>query len=123
MANSLLKKGWYQPKPESDIWSLGQLMSDTLGGKVPDAQLHLLTSSEYIMEMISAVCTRPGALAKQREHLLLLQGYLSSLPDYADQVILYCCMVALLHGSFCQMLMLKPALCREQMLSFQSLHS
>ena len=35
MADSMLKHDWYHPQHSSDIWALGLLMLDVVGGVIP----------------------------------------------------------------------------------------
>ena len=83
-ADSLLKNGWYHPQFASDVWQLGQLMLESVGGVIPAAQSRLLDSAEYRQEVESGV--KATEAPTRRKHLEYLSGCLTSHTDYADEV-------------------------------------
>lgn len=86
MAQSLLQHGRYHPQFSSDIWALGQLMLQVIGGGIPEAQWQLQNSIDYLNEVeqgYSCPTQHPG----QRKHLEYLSDLLSAgNTDYAAQV-------------------------------------
>ena len=47
VADSLLRQGWYEPQPWSDIFALGLLVLDVVGGEKPQAHTELYDSDAY----------------------------------------------------------------------------
>lgn len=47
IADSILRHGWYEPNPASDVWSLGQLMINMVGADRPSAHTELYESEQY----------------------------------------------------------------------------
>ena len=88
MAHSMLQHGWYHPHHSSDIWALGLLMLEVVGGAIPDEQWDLQNRQEYLRELKeegSSVLTQQPAY---REYLQYLSDLISKpgQQDYADQV-------------------------------------
>lgn len=88
----MLEHDWYHPQHSSDIWALGLLMLEVVGGVIPDDQWDLQNSHEYLRELeeegISVLTQQPA----YRKHLQYLSNLITKpgQRDYADQVgVLY----------------------------------
>lgn len=87
IAKGCLQDGGYQPLPSSDVYALGLLMLQTVGGQQPQQQIELQCSTAYLAELQDSF-SDPTQVAGQRKHLAWLRDLLvdPSKPDYADQV-------------------------------------
>lgn len=83
MAQSLLEQKWYHPRFSSDIWALGVLLLQVVGGHIPGEQFAIQDSPEYLQESDDDPTEQPA----HRRHLQYLSDLLSPAShDYADQV-------------------------------------
>ena len=69
VAKSLLEREWYNPQQCSDVWGLGLLMLEVVGGNLPDAQWQLQNSQQYLEEA-DAGHRMPTRVPAQRKHLI-----------------------------------------------------
>ena len=84
MAWSMLEQGWYQPQYSSDIWALGLLMLEAVGGVIPGQHWDLQNTPAYLEECEGPTPTQQPA---HRKHLQYLSNLLTTAGGhYADQV-------------------------------------
>ena len=84
IAKGCLQDGGYQALPSSDVYALGLLMLNTVGGHQPQQQIELQCSTAYLAEL-QAGFPDPIQVEVQRKHLKWLRDLLVE-PDYADLV-------------------------------------
>ena len=87
IAKGCLQDGGYEPQFSSDVYALGLLMLQTVGGRQPEEQVDLQRSTAYLTE-VQAGFSDPTLVEGQRKHLEWLRDLLvdPAKPDYADQV-------------------------------------
>ena len=68
MAQSMLEQEWYQPQHSSNIWALGLLMLEVVGGIIPDEQWDLQNSDDYFKEM-RKICSASSKQPATCQHL------------------------------------------------------
>ena len=85
VARSLLQRRYYNPRTCSDVWALGQLMLQTAGGAIPEAQWQLQNSKEFLEERAKG-CVMYQFAPAYAKYLDYLARCLSSKTDYADEV-------------------------------------
>ena len=87
IAKGCLQDGGYQPQFSSDVFALGLLMLQTVGGQQPQQQIELQRSTAYLTELQDGF-SDPTQAEGQRKHLEWLRDLLvdPSKPDYAIQV-------------------------------------
>ena len=87
IAKGCLQDGGYQPQFSSDVFALGLLMLQTVGGQPPQQQVELQCSTAYLAEL-QAGFPDPTQVEGQRKHLEWLRDLLvdPTKPDYADLV-------------------------------------
>ncbi|KAL3148088.1 Serine/threonine-protein kinase stk11 [Trebouxia sp. C0009 RCD-2024] len=86
VAQSLLEQKWYHPRFSSDIWALGVLLLQVVGGHIPGEQFAIQDSPEYLQESDDDPTEQPA----HRRHLQYLSDLLSPAShDYADQITDY----------------------------------
>lgn len=95
VADSLLRRGWYQPSPLSDVWALGLLMLDTLGGHKPSTHVSLFSDPLYEQQLGGG--RKWSACPAIRQYYSYLQSLLPShgQAHYCQQVSTPACCAAL----------------------------
>ena len=90
IAEAYLVDASYNPLCSSDVWALGLVMLEVVGGHKPEQHLDVLTRQDYLEELDGAWRDPygPEAAPGQHRHLLYLRELLTEpgKPDYADQV-------------------------------------
>ena len=87
LARCILKDGSYQPLCSSDVYALGQLSLEVVGGHRAQAHEDLLNSPDFLEEVRQGR-PDPTQAPAMRRHLTYLRHRLSDPVNYADQVLL-----------------------------------
>jgi len=87
IAKGCLQDGGYEALPSSDVYALGLLLLEIVGGQQPQQQIELQRSTAYLAEL-QAGFPDPTQVEGQRKHLEWLQDLLvdPTKSDYADLV-------------------------------------
>ena len=91
MAKAYLVDARYKPLFSSDVWALGLVMLEVVGGRKPQQHLDVLSSQEYLEELSDEERgdpSDPDEAPGQYHHLKYLSDKLTDAaqPDYADEV-------------------------------------
>ena len=83
MADSLLRRNYYEPNPASDMWATGLLMVGMVGGHIPEAHTDLHQNPALRLDVATGKRRWHQSIAMQR-YYAYLQNLLKQ--DFSEQV-------------------------------------